>query len=959
MAACHPNLKAHPGVDLFLSRFADSEWRGIIRPWLEDGRGRLERVLVVAPTRGQTQALKQRCLSEGVPLLGVEFLTPGLARRKRGQPAGMGRSLQVLVLRDRIAARLAGLSGEDPARGLWKSLESDIEAALEDFEDLVRGGFGPEDFPRPELREVFGELLAWAPAHGYALGPVQDLGAGLAPAPVGSPAVADRLLILAGGAEGWRDFFGLAALARRCPSVAVVLSEPEFRGKGALAEEWVEVWQKLLGVEARAPDIDDPAETCVGVADLWGGEGGSAERADVLVGRSKSDEMALVADAAERLLSGGSETVAVIFPRAGPGHSRLMRLLAEKGISFADLIGTPGTAPVDTAIQRALVDFYERGCRLEELLALWPLLRVLNLAKVPLAEARHACERLFDDVQSHSLEIHVGLLEKSANPSAQEVARVARLLLPGWPESLSPAAALTRFEEARGRLGVAEPEGWHALQEFARRAPEPMSARVLLDCIRSFLPEQGPAPKAPGRSGFARVTLTTIRRAAGIAWSDAIFVECNSGERREPSIWLGDEERAALNRVGRFSLGVQTHEQKAAIERRMLTGIARDTRVRLTFTAARFTEEDPEVSQGPDTWLERVMWAKGLISEEASWADGFGAHGRSRRSRVPAKEDAWLEVWLRRRDPSAPFDEHFLCDPSGTFRPTRLSAKQIELGVEDPARLWFEAVLRARRVGWGPFARARRKAIGTLVHRVLARALRGAPVEGPFFEMPVPGAMAGRLEAELSALRARLPADRYWDSFHVDVVRAARELTRRLFELPALPFAAAEVRVPEGATVPVGDSERLAVEGLMDLVLSDRPAWNGSRVEIADFKTGGDARLSARRMNSKGASLQLGVYLHAALSVGATGSIWMLKPEERPSRIGAEDLDHASARLSLLGLHLKTGTYGALTPDRSEHTHGFEWPLACAPISQAVLEEKFARTFGEATVAESEEAADE
>ena len=76
-----------------------------MRPWLEASRGVLERSLLVAPTRGHTQALKQRCLGEAVAVLGVEFLTPGLARRKRPGAGGLGRTLQLLVLKARIAAR--------------------------------------------------------------------------------------------------------------------------------------------------------------------------------------------------------------------------------------------------------------------------------------------------------------------------------------------------------------------------------------------------------------------------------------------------------------------------------------------------------------------------------------------------------------------------------------------------------------------------------------------------------------------------------------------------------------------------------------------------------------------------------------------------------------------------------------------------------------------------------------
>ena len=54
----------------------------MVRPWLTAESGRLTRRYVVVPTRGQSHALKQRCLAEGVALLGVEFLSPGLARQK-------------------------------------------------------------------------------------------------------------------------------------------------------------------------------------------------------------------------------------------------------------------------------------------------------------------------------------------------------------------------------------------------------------------------------------------------------------------------------------------------------------------------------------------------------------------------------------------------------------------------------------------------------------------------------------------------------------------------------------------------------------------------------------------------------------------------------------------------------------------------------------------------------------
>ena len=946
-------MKTHPGVELYLSRFAEGEWLGVVRPWLERSSGRLERALVVAPTRGHTHALKQRCIVEGIPLLGVEFLTPGLARTKRAARSGPGRSLELLLLRSRLEERLAPLGPEDPARLVWKSLASDLDTALDDFYELLKSGFRSADFPRPELRELFGDLAEWIGSHGYALSPLEDEAAGLGPPQPGSAPVADRILILGGGAEGWGDFFGLAALARRGAGLCVVLSEPEFKG-GASGEAWVELWQALLGVEAAVVDAPDPADTCAEVAALWGGDAVDAGKAEVIAGRSMPDEMERVASAIAGLLGRGADNIAVIFPGADAAHSLLSRLLGERGIAFADMIGASGTPPLDTRIQRAIADFHASGCRLEELLLLWPLLRGLNLVSISPARARAVCGRLFDAAQAHGLEPHLGALEGSKDGDWREVGRVARLLLPAWPAKLTLADAVARSEAVWERLKLAEPAGWPFLREFARRAEGAMPARAVLDAIRAFLPEKGPVADSRGAGGFAHVTLTTVRRAAGVAWSHAIFVEANRGiwpERREPSCWLPDEERRALNGRARFSLGLATSEERAALERRLISAIARDTRAGVLLSASAHGVEEPETPLEPNAWLERVLWRRGLLQTDAGSEALRRLAGEAPAPAAPAGGPAdnlrdWAGVWARRRAPEAPFDQFFFSDPGGESRPSRLAARLIEDGAKDPVRLWFGAVLGIERVEWRSFGRARAKLAGDAVHRVLAAALRGAPAEGAFSRMPGRPEAQARLEAELASLRARWPANRYWDSFHLDVCGKARDLLGLVFRLPVAPFAAAEQRLPDGATVPVGGAGTVQVRGQMDLVLSDSPGWEGARIEIADFKTGADAALSARKMASAGTSLQLGVYLEAARSLGAAGSVWMLRPGEEPSRIETDELAEATAKLGVIGAHLSTGIYGALTPDRDEYTHVFEWPLACAPISSVVLRRKFARTFG-------------
>lgn len=948
-----------------------------MRPWLA-APPELRRDFVLVPTRGQAAALKQRCVRENLPLLGVEFLTPGLARQKwlplaaaaaaadspLKRPA-LGRELLLLGLRRLIERRLAPLRPEDPMWGLWKSLQSDAGRALGDFDELLQAGFTAADFPTPALREIFSDLTAWAGELGYTLAPGQAEAAALTPVPATAPRLGGRLLLTGFGAEAWGEFANLAALARRCTDLTVLLPEPELRGKKSPDENWIELWTTLLGVEARLLDAPMPAAGGAAVGALWTGEVGSAERARVLVGQTRADEMTLVAEELARLVRAGADNVAVIFPRADAAHLRLTQLLAARGLPFSDLLETAGPPPIDARLQRGLLAFYERGARLEELLALWPLLRTLNFVQQPLRVVRDICERLFDEAQSHALAAYRDRLLGDTRAEGREVSRITELLLPAWPAELTLADALQRFEAVARKFNLEPPATWPALAFFATRETRPLPARVIFPTLADFLVTKVPANETPGRGCFAPVTLTTRRRAAGLAWSHLIIVESNAGvwpARDTASCWLTDEQRRKLNERGRFSLGLFTSEDRAALEKQCLVGLARDTREQVIFSAALFDEEEPELRLAPNAWLERVLLAPAPApAAGGGLEETFSALAREATGKSDAgAQEAWAAVWRRRRDPTAPFDGYFLCGPPETTRPARLAARLIERGVQDPAELWFAAVLGIRRVDWTPLVRTRKKSLGQLAHRLLAEAMRGAPAEGIFMVKPAPDAARVRLRGALAALRAKWPRDRYWDSLHGELGELGAVLLEKVFELRTGGFVAVEAKLPEGATIPLGDGGRLPVHGRMDLVLLDRPEWGGARVDIVDFKTGADARLSVERM-ARGAALQLGVYLAAVESLGiAAGRVWMLKPEAGASTaLELIDLPAALAALAQLKRHLATGNYGALTPDRTEFSHGFEWPLACAPVQHAVLAQKFAATFGRAAGPAGAEGGDE
>src|SRR6185503_18485621 len=97
-----------------------------------------------------------------------------------------------------------------------------------------------------------------------------------------------------------------------------------------------------------------------------------------------------------------------------------------------------------------------------------------------------------------------------------------------WPAELTLRDALREFRAACNRLELEDPAGWKALDAFAERDPAPRPLAIVVATLESFLAEASPVAQA-SRSRFARVTLTTRRRAEGVAWSHVIFAESNAG----------------------------------------------------------------------------------------------------------------------------------------------------------------------------------------------------------------------------------------------------------------------------------------------------------------------------------------------------------------------------------------------------------------------------------------------
>jgi hypothetical protein len=484
----------------------------------------------------------------------------------------LGKEFLLLGLRGIIADRLDGMAPDDPAHGYWQSLRSDPERALEAFDDLQKAGFGPEAFPRAVPAQAFGALRDWVLGLGTALGHEEAQQAALRPLDAGADTLDAELLVLGLGAEAWGEFFNVAALVRRTRGVTVVVPMPTMSGGGGLDEEWAKVWETFLGVSAEALEVGVESTAGAAIAECWLGTGVGAGAlspppVDLLIGENREAELQAVVGQVEEWLgenatSGTGAAIGVVLPGAGPGHRRLVELLREREIPFNDLVGRVAAPPPELQLQRAVVEFWAEGARLDALFELWPRLRALNCLRLdaPYAEFRSVIEGAFEEACDHALTAALPLLERLAedknDAAAKDVLKVASALLPAWPERLSLAEALGCFHALCTAWRLPLPESLAALTGFAAQVPREWPRALAADFLMGFLPETAPAEEpASAHGGFAPVTLTTRRRAEGAPWTHLVAVHANAGEwpqRRDANPWLNDAERAAL--IGRGAM---------------------------------------------------------------------------------------------------------------------------------------------------------------------------------------------------------------------------------------------------------------------------------------------------------------------------------------------------------------------------------------------------------------------
>ena len=322
---------------------------------------------------------------------------------------------------------------------------------------------------------------------------------------------------------------GVGGVLRACrarPAMPVGLpSSLPSRNSGARrgsGEEWVEVWQAILGVEARVRRGRSRAELRRSGGALGGRRGiRGARGGDRRPGRSPS-EMARVADAVERLLAQGSGNIGGHLPRGGRGPRAPGAAArgAWHGLRRPDRDGgRAARRHDDPAGPRGLLreGLPPRGaaCALAASCgrSTWQGSRRRRRRTRLRSGSLTKCRRMRSSPTS-------GASRRRRTRSGARSGAWRGCSCRAGPSSFRAVGRAFPASRRRGTgWGLPSPRAGPPCASSRRgprsRCPPARSSRP----SASFLPEKGPAPAPPGKSVFAHVTLTTCRRAAAVAWS--------------------------------------------------------------------------------------------------------------------------------------------------------------------------------------------------------------------------------------------------------------------------------------------------------------------------------------------------------------------------------------------------------------------------------------------------------
>jgi hypothetical protein len=570
-----------------------------------------------------------------------------------------------------------------------------------------------------------------------------------------------------------------------------------------------------------------------------------------------------------------------------------------------------------------------------------------------------------------------------------------------WPRL--PASA--RWEDYLHKvLAVAEKLRWPETPEtlteraegWREKLPTAIPRAVLVRWVRAVTRVPGRTRAALGREPWARLQMVDSAAAATQTWTHLVLAGLQHGEwpaDRRDSPLLDDTQVEKLNRQAlRQGPQGEGHWTTAPGHGLLLTPadyrrLDRANFVRLLALPTRglaLTAREADPADGRRARLSEYFWAVaraalGRLPGERDWsalalasreqqarcADIFGGlSGQLFRREIlaaPGPEQS-TRAHHTRRDEKIPFDEFSFCLRTPPTAPLRLSCKAWDEAARQPGAAWFKHLLRTK-PRWNPAEEDTvRLSIGQWAH---AWARPGPENAVESFLLPhgetwrkftVDAAEKFRVQAQTAFAAAGRPLPQFWLEAHATAARLAGQWVARLAAVSGWPQALAEISLMPNLSVALPSvPEKIPLTGRMDLVLFPRPVifaphkLSNSPAWLFDFKTGGDDRLTLKRL-AKGEGLQLALYAQALLALGAGPVKLTLLNAAAGAEAQLTDADLAAPELAsrwrLLADFAVRGRWGEFCDLEDEHARPGDYPSATLPVPVEILERKWRLTHG-------------
>ncbi|MBV9464428.1 MAG: hypothetical protein JO317_09385, partial [Verrucomicrobiae bacterium] len=705
---------------------------------------------IVTPAPGLGRHLKRLLLENGVPLLGVEFLVPGVLRERlrmeKGLPPPLSRSQLEFLLRRELAARCP-------------SEQQGSAALAQAFESLAGAGHSLDRLSELEISPAAREAVrSWAQKiRGRA---VADLDRALLAG--AEPALRDAVAY--GFDPGdWRDAWLLRAGLESSERAALMfVASPEELGLAADLD-WQGWWQEH-GIAGESESLPKAPGAFLETPSAWRRRRSSPERGPLdrsppqrrpLDGslpergtprgrlhdaihffrfEASSDEAiasaALAASWAAEMENPRRGRVAIVTESAGPLSRRIVEELRKRGVPFEDQIGSLEAPSAEREVLAIWLRAQETGLALAE----FDRLRELSseLADTPawndvrgpadwrdlLEEAVTCCGT--DDVRVLARWVEGGAHGPKWPGLRNFIAAWDRLR---WPEALDLPALRARLAPTLAYLFAARAyELIESLEDFLSplEAAWGSSAAPAEDWSRSLAAEIVSPRRVFHGQSHAPIVVTSPRAARGQTFAATIFAGLNEGvfpapdgdlplnmepllPRWNDSIRVasrsgGDESIFPLKSgpiLGRF-------ERRQITERRFIE-LVHGTADRIAFSCSRWDDLGSSQETAPS---EHFEWARREANPAFEPIDGERAADALREaassawcdSRAPHELRGLRDALRERRDVSSGFGvRQFAFESPRLWRELRrrqaLPVKAAENLLRDPAAAWWNLVL--------------------------------------------------------------------------------------------------------------------------------------------------------------------------------------------------------------------------------------------------------------------------